>query len=140
MLHSTGGYLITLVLQLMFAFWELARRPEIQDKLRDEIAEMYEVIKARGDEDFASEDIDNMAFTNAVIKVSQARTMRNGVLTVIQEVLRCHAPVIEIERVTWKDHVLPLTRPMVGRSGKVYQSLPIPKGTIINISCWGYNL
>ena len=70
MLHSTGGYLITLVLQLMFAFWELARRPEIQDKLRDEIAEMYEVIKARGDEDFASEDIDNMAFTNAVIKVS----------------------------------------------------------------------
>jgi len=81
---------------------------------------MYEAIKARGDEDFTSEDIDNMAFTNAVIKVSPARTLRNGVLTVIQEVLRRHSPVIELERVTWKDHVLPLTRPMVGRSGKVH--------------------
>jgi len=141
MLHSTGGHLITLVLQLMFAFWELARQPEIQDRLREEITEMYEAIKAQGNEDFTSEDIDNMSFTNAVVKVSPARTLRNRVLMVIQEVLRCHAPVIELERVTWKDDdVLPLKRPMVGRSGKVYQSLPVPKGTTVNVSLWGYNL
>jgi len=39
--------------------------------LREEVREMYEAIKTRGDEDFTSEDIDNMPFTNAVIKVSQ---------------------------------------------------------------------
>jgi len=55
----------------MCAFWELARRPEIQERLREEVTEMYEAIKARGDEDFTSGDIDNMSFTNAVVKVSR---------------------------------------------------------------------
>jgi len=54
----------------MSAFWELARRPEIQQRLREEVTEMYKAIKARGDEDFTSGDIDNMSFTNAVVKVS----------------------------------------------------------------------
>ena len=58
------------ILQLLYVFWELARRPEIQDRLREEVTEMYEAVKARGDEDFTSEDIDNMPFTNAVVKVS----------------------------------------------------------------------
>jgi len=109
---------------LMFAFWELARRPEVQQRLREEVTEAYEASRARGNEDFTSEDIDNMSFTDAVVK----------------EVLRCHAPIIEVERVALEDHVLPLTRPMVGRSGKVHQSLPIPKETNISVSCWGYNL
>jgi len=109
---------------LMFAFWELARRPEVQQRLREEVTEAHEASRARGNEDFTSEDIDNMSFTDAVVK----------------EVLRCHAPIIEVERVALEDHVLPLTRPMVGRSGKVHQSLPIPKGTNISVSCWGYNL
>ena len=125
---------------MAYSLLELARQPEIQQKLREEVTETYEAIKARGDEDFTSEDIDNMTFTNAVVKVSPARIVRNRILTVIQEVLRCHAPVIEIERVARKDQVLPLTRPMVGRSGKVHRSLPIPKGTIVSVSSWGYNL
>jgi len=125
---------------MVYLLWELARRPEIQQRLREEVTETSEAIKARGDEDFTPEDIDNMTFTNAVVKVSPVQVMRNRVLTVIQEVLRCHAPVIEIERVAREDQVLPLTRPMVGRSGKLHQSLPIPKGTIVNVSCWGYNM
>ena len=125
---------------MAYSLLELARQPEIQQKLREEVTETYEAIKARGDEDFTSEDIDNMTFTNAVVKVSPARIVRSRILTVIQEVLRCHAPVIEIERVARKDQVLPLTRPMVGRSGKVHRSLPIPKGTIVSVSSWGYNL
>jgi len=55
----------------MYALWELARRPEIQDRLREEVTETYEASRARGDEDFTSEDIDKMSFTNAVVKVSQ---------------------------------------------------------------------
>jgi len=65
----TGGHPIIVVLQLMYTLWELARRPEIQDRLRKEVTETYEAIKERGDEDFTSEDIDNMSFTNAVVKV-----------------------------------------------------------------------
>jgi len=109
---------------LMYAFWELAKRPEIQQRLREEITEAYEAVRARGDEDFTPGDIDVMSFTNAVVK----------------EVLRCHTPAVEIERVAQEDDVLPLTRPMVDRSGKVHQSLPVPKGTAVNVSCLGYNL
>jgi hypothetical protein len=32
--------------------------------------EAYEAIRARGDEDFTPEDIDNMPFTNAFVKAS----------------------------------------------------------------------
>jgi len=68
--YFTGGRPITLVLQLMYAFWELARQPETQERLRKEVTETYEGIKARGDQDFTSGDIDNMSYTNAVVKVS----------------------------------------------------------------------
>ena len=68
---------------MMYAFWELARRPEIQQRLREEVTETYEAIQARGDEDFTSEDIDNMPFTNAVVKVRPVFTLRNRVLTAI---------------------------------------------------------
>jgi len=109
---------------LNYALWELAKWPEIQHRLREEVTKTYEATRARGNEDFTGEDIDNMTFTNAVVK----------------EVLRLHSVVVEIDRVAREDHVLPLTRPMVGRSGKVHQSLPVPKGTIVYVSCWGYNL
>ena len=39
-----------------------------------------------------------------------------------------------------QDDILPLTKPIVGTSGKVYTELPIPKGTVIAISMFGYNL
>ena len=39
-----------------------------------------------------------------------------------------------------EDIVLPLTKPIVGISGKVYKELPIPAGTTINLSLLGYNL
>jgi hypothetical protein len=67
-------------------------------------------------------------------------TLNDRVPTEIQEILRCHAAAIEMERAPREDDVLPLTRPIVGRSGKVYESLLIPKGTIVNVSSWGYNL
>ena len=39
-----------------------------------------------------------------------------------------------------QDDILPLTKPVVGASGRVYTELPIPKGTIVVISMSGYNL
>ena len=34
---------------------------------------------------------------------------------------------------------MPLTKPIVGNSGKVYTELHIPKGTAVNISAVGHN-
>lgn len=58
----------------------------------------------------------------------------------MQETLRFHSPVVDIARVIWDDDVVPLSKPIVGVSGKVYRELAIPRGTIINISPLGYNL
>ena len=43
-------------------------------------------------------------------------------------------------RTAKKDNTLPLSKPIVGISGKVYHELPIPAGTIMYISRAGYNL
>jgi len=53
----------------VYALWELAKHPEVQHRLREEVTEMYEATRARGNEDFTPGDIDNMPFTNAVVKV-----------------------------------------------------------------------
>ena len=47
---------------------------------------------------------------------------------------------MEIARLPIEDDVLPLTNPVVGTSGKVYTELPIPKGTPVTISAFGYNM
>jgi hypothetical protein len=58
----------------------------------------------------------------------------------MQETLRIHAPAIDVPRVVWNDDVIPLSKPVVGVSGKVYNSLPIPGGTSLVASIYGYNL
>jgi len=57
-----------------------------------------------------------------------------------QEILRVHPVGTEIVRVATKDDVLPLTKPVVGISGKVYKELPVSAGTPVFISTIGYNL
>ena len=54
--------------------------------------------------------------------------------------MRIHSIVPEIYRQPIQDDVLPLTKPIVGTSGKVYTELLIPKGTVVTISMTGYNL
>lgn len=39
-----------------------------------------------------------------------------------------------------EDNLLPLSKPVVGISGKVYAELLIPKGTMVTLSAFGYNL
>ena len=54
--------------------------------------------------------------------------------------MRIHPIIIEVVRAPIEDDVLPLTKPIVGTSGKVYTELPIPKGTPVGISTIGYNM
>ena len=39
-----------------------------------------------------------------------------------------------------QDDILPLTKPIVGASGRVYKEVPVPKGTAINVSIAAYNM
>jgi len=85
---------------------------------------MLEKVKARGDNDFNVTDFDSMPYLLAVGK----------------EALRCYPIVVEIQRVATKNDVLPLAKPIVGISGKVYKELLVPAGTPLVVSTVGYNL
>ena len=62
------------------------------------------------------------------------------ILYFTQETLRIHPALGEIQRVPLKNTVLPLATPIVGISGRVYKELPVPAGTLINVSILGFNL
>lgn len=47
---------------------------------------------------------------------------------------------MEVMREPIDDDLLPLSKPIVGVSGKVYTELPVPKGTMVSLSAFGYNL
>ena len=54
--------------------------------------------------------------------------------------MRIHSIVAEVARTPIQDDILPLAKPIVGTSGRVYTELPVPKGTFIYVSIAGYNL
>ena len=58
----------------------------------------------------------------------------------MQETLRIHPPVADISRVACNDDIIPLSKPVVGVSGKVYNELAIPSGMMIVIPPFGHNL
>ena len=53
---------------MTYALWELAKNRDVQDKLRAEVIEAWEKVKARGDE-FVADDFDSMPYLVAVGKV-----------------------------------------------------------------------
>ncbi|KAF9787520.1 cytochrome P450 [Thelephora terrestris] len=109
---------------MTFLLWELANKRHVQESLRAEIRETLGRIRARGDSDFTVNDFDSMPYLLAVGK----------------EVLRVYPIATEISRAAKTDDVLPLSKPIVGLSGKVYEDLPVPAGTLMTISTVGYNL
>ncbi|KAK0228974.1 cytochrome P450 [Armillaria fumosa] len=108
---------------LSWTFLELARHPEVQDRLRAEIREKERLIFARGDIEFSVQDLDSMPYLTAVVK----------------EVLRVNPIVHTIARAAAQDDVLPLSKPMTLTTGKTVQEIAIPKGTFIIASVAGYN-
>lgn len=46
-------------------FYEIATRPEAQERIRQEIA----AVRARSDDEFTAADLDSMAYTQAALKV-----------------------------------------------------------------------
>ncbi len=55
---------------LSWTFLELGKHREVQDRLRAEIRKKERVVFKRGDTEFSVQDLDNMPYLTAVVKVS----------------------------------------------------------------------
>lgn len=52
--------------------WEIAKHPESQERIREEITDFR---RRRGESQFSAVDLDNMAYTQAALKVMLCRFM-----------------------------------------------------------------
>ncbi|KAJ6631106.1 cytochrome P450 [Mycena sp. CBHHK59/15] len=97
-----------------WSLYELAKNPDLQEKLREELNEM-------GPEDTV--DYDRLPILNALIK----------------EILRLYSTVPQTERVVAKDSVLPLSEPITTLSGKIITEIPVTKGQHLVIAISSYH-
>ncbi|KAL0955433.1 hypothetical protein HGRIS_001678 [Hohenbuehelia grisea] len=105
---------------LSWALLELSKNQEVQRRLRAEIWEKEEEIGGR---ELRPADVDSMPYLNAVLK----------------ETLRFH-PVSPLNhRMSGRDDVLPLSKPIMGTNGEEIHKLPIPKGMRLVLSIAAYN-
>ncbi|KAF9257258.1 cytochrome P450 [Marasmius fiardii PR-910] len=115
--HQAGALLVagqdTTANALAWAFYELAKRPDWQDRIRKEIMEAQQ----------SDSGFDKFEYLNAHIK----------------ETLRFHSSVPLSERVAYEDAVLPLSRPITTISGRTITELPIRKGQAIYIGVAAFN-
>ncbi|KAJ7691702.1 cytochrome P450 [Mycena rosella] len=108
---------------LSWTMFELTQHPDVQSKLRAEIRVAESAMHARGATEFTYVDFEAMPYTVAVMK----------------ETLRFHPVAYSSVREAARDEVLPLSTPIVTKSGKTITELPIPKDMILVISNAGYN-
>ncbi|KAF8148864.1 cytochrome P450 [Crassisporium funariophilum] len=103
-----AGYETTSI-SLTWALIELCRKPEKQQKLREELSR----------------------FVGTDPTFDQLSTGLPYLESVVQEVLRLHPPVTETTRIAAEDDVMPFSLPINTATGEVLSSLVISKGTII---------
>ncbi|KAJ6524397.1 cytochrome P450 [Mycena vulgaris] len=108
---------------LTWWLWELAKHPESQSRIRDEIAGVRAKVEARGDAEFSIADLDGMPFMLATLK----------------EAMRLHPIVWWLVREAGQDDILPLAFPITTKSGARVSSIPVKKGQVVHISIATYN-
>ena len=84
---------------------------------------MERTIRERGDADFTVADFEAMPYLQAVLK----------------EILRFYPAVPHTYRQSLRDDVLPLSKPVTTRSGKVITEVPIRAGLRLILSVCAYN-
>ncbi|KAF8267874.1 cytochrome P450 [Lactarius quietus] len=105
---------------LLWYFYAIAKHPEAQARIREEIA----LVRARDTgEEFTVANLDGMVYTLATIKES----------------MRLHPILWNIVRIAGRDDIVPLAFPITTKSGERIISIPIKKGTPIDISTIAYN-
>jgi len=112
--HSTSA------LTLGWYLWEISKHPEAQDRVRAEIA----ATRAKsGGRELSTADLDSMTFMQATLKES----------------MRLHPIVYWFPREAKHDDVIPLAFPITTKPGTKISSIPITKGTQIDIAIDVYN-
>ncbi|KAI9458346.1 cytochrome P450 [Lactarius psammicola] len=106
---------------LTWFLWEIARHPESQERIREEIAAVYRRTDASGAE-LSTADLDGMAYTQAALKES----------------MRLHPIIWTLSRVAGQDDAIPLAFPVTTKSGRPVSSIPVKKGTLIDIAIHAY--
>ncbi|PBL04552.1 PAH-inducible cytochrome P450 monooxygenase PC-PAH 1 [Armillaria gallica] len=104
---------------IAWLLYDLSRHPEVQTKVREEIA----IAKFKAPGVLTWDDYDAMAWLNAVIK----------------EVLRYHPLAFVLFREASRDDVLPLAEPIITSDGQLCSAIPISKGQVIGASVYTYN-
>ncbi|KAK7439362.1 hypothetical protein VKT23_017586 [Stygiomarasmius scandens] len=116
--HETTASTTTWIL------YELARHPEHQKKVREEIEAVRRAKQDAGEsEEFNPNDYDSMPFFSATIK----------------EALRLYPIVITLFRAADKDDVIPLELPIISASGEKLTEIPVGEGQRIHINIPNYN-
>ncbi|KIY65482.1 cytochrome P450 [Cylindrobasidium torrendii FP15055 ss-10] len=105
---------------LAWVFYELSSKPDIQAKIRTEIAEAR---AHRCDEELTTQDYDGMYTLNAVIK----------------ETLRMYPILGKISRQAVVDEIIPLSEPIFTADGGSIDAIPVQKGQLIECAIHGYN-
>ncbi|KAI0036665.1 cytochrome P450 [Vararia minispora EC-137] len=115
----------TTALSLTWWLWELAKYPEYQERIREEIVTARAKVSQRGATDFSASDLEE--------------PLACSLFTVLQEALRLHPIVWHLKRAASQDDVIPLAVPVVGKSGKMITEIPVKKGQLIDLSVAAYN-
>ncbi|KIP03776.1 hypothetical protein PHLGIDRAFT_31651 [Phlebiopsis gigantea 11061_1 CR5-6] len=103
--------------------WELAKHPEFQEKLRVEIVQKRSEVIARGDADFAMEELESMRYLQAAMK----------------ETLRYHNIVYHLFRVAEQDDIIPLANPIRTKTGEFITEIPVSAGQVVAPNIAVYN-
>ncbi|KAI0739194.1 cytochrome P450 [Daedaleopsis nitida] len=100
----------------------LSRRPEVQQRLRQEL------VSATHDVGLALSNLDYDAYTN--LPYLEA---------VVKETIRVYPSFYVIPRVADEDTVLPLGTPVIGADGRSINELIVPSGTMVWVNVYGLN-
>ncbi|ETW75471.1 cytochrome P450 monooxygenase 98 [Heterobasidion irregulare TC 32-1] len=101
---------------------EIARHPEAQIKIRDEIHAARVRVTARGDTEFTIADLEGLTLLQCAMK----------------EGMRLHPITWQLTRLAGMDDVIPLANPITTKSGQL-SSIAVRKGTRVKISICAYH-
>ncbi|KAF5316331.1 hypothetical protein D9619_006493 [Psilocybe cf. subviscida] len=98
----------------------LATHPEVQDRLRQELAAARE---DNSGEDVTYDKLVLLPYLDAICR----------------ETMRLHPPVTNVQRTAIQDVVLPLSSPIKGLDGKEIHEIHVPKGTNVTVAILAAN-